>query len=279
MVSRKVKLSIVIVNYNTKYFLIECLNSIYRTVKKIPFEILVIDNASFDGSEEIIPQIFPEINFIPNSENLGYSRANNQALKKAKGEFILLLNPDTVLTDKAIETMISFMEKNPLVGVIGPYLINGQRKTQLSYNLSSFLFPATDQIIDYLYDRLAMVKKAIYLLSKKRKRKAKKVALVMGACMLIKREVIKSVGLLDERFFLYGEDADYCYRVIKKGFHIFFLPYVYVIHYGGASSRFLRYKRFIEARSYVYYFWKNLFQPNFLTIKRQTKYLIEQLNY
>lgn len=260
--TNEVKLTIITVNYNTKNFLLKSIKSIYKTIKNISFEILVVDNASFDGVEKALKQNFPEVNFIQNNQNLGFAKANNQAIKKAKGEFILLLNPDTVLTQGAIETMLSYMEKHSKVGIVGPYLINGYGNTQLSYNLSSFLFPATDQVIDYVYERIHFVKKTLLLTTRIENKKPKEVALVMGACLLTKREVFNTVGLLDENFFMFGEDTDFCYRAKKQGFKIIFLPQAFIIHYGGRSSRYLKHKRIIEARSYIYYFWKNLFQSN-----------------
>lgn len=260
--TKQVKLSIIIVNYNAKDFLLKSIKSIYKTIKNVSFEIFVVDNASFDGVEEVLKQNFPKVNFIQNNQNFGFSKANNQAIRIARGKFILLLNPDTVLTQGAIEAMLSYMEKHPKIGIVGPYLINGYGNTQLSYNLSSFLFPATDQVIDYVYERIHFVKKTLLLTARIENKKPKEVALVMGACLLTKREVFNMVGLLDENFFMFGEDTDFCYRTKKQGFKIMFLPEAFIIHYGGRSSRFLKHKRLIEAKSYIYYFWKNLFQSN-----------------
>jgi GT2 family glycosyltransferase len=228
-----IKLSIVIVNFNTKELTLGCLNSIEKEVKNISFEVILVDNNSTDGSIDTLKETKEEefwkkkLTLIFNKSNDGYAKANNQGIKKAKGKYILLLNSDTVVHKDSLQNLLAFAEKTPEAGVVGSKLLNIDGTLQPS----CFHFPTIiNAIKEYwlgqkgLFDKYAPAGK-----------KPVTVDAVVGAVFLITPEAKKKVGNLDERYWAYFEDIDYCRQTWKKGLKVYYLPASVVTHYHGAS--------------------------------------------
>jgi GT2 family glycosyltransferase len=232
------KLSIVIVNYNVKHFLDQCLTSVKRAIKDIEAEVWVVDNNSVDGSVRMVREKFPEVRLIANKENVGFSRANNQAIKESVGEYVLLLNPDTVVEDDTFTKIISFMDEHPEAGGLGVKMIDGkgnflpESKRGLPtpnvafykiFGLSKF-FPRSRRFGKYHLGYLD-------------KDKINEVEILSGAFMFMRKEALEKTGLLDEEFFMYGEDIDLSYRIIKAGYKNYYYPETRIIHYKGESTK------------------------------------------
>lgn len=223
------KLTISIVNYNAGDYLISCLTSLEKIKKDVEFDLFVVDNASTDGSIEQAKNKFPDFNFIINSENLGYGKAHNIALKKAKTPYVLVLNPDTQIPPVTLIKMLEFMEENPQVGIASPRV----EKADGSLDIASHRgFPTPWASFLYFFlknDRL-------YHLTDKDMTRPHEVDSVVGAFMLIRKSAIEQVGYFDEDYFLYGEDLDLCFRIKKAGFKVMYVPQVKVLHVKGVSS-------------------------------------------
>lgn len=231
-------LSIVIVNYNVKHFLEQCLHSVLKASKNIRTEIFVVDNNSVDGSAQLIREKFPQVRFIENKENVGFSKANNQAIRISKGKYILLLNPDTVVEEDTFEKVISFMNNNPETGGLGVKMIDGkgvflpESKRGLPSPWVAFykmfgiskLFPKSKKF-------------GKYHLSYLDENNMHEVDVLSGAFMLMRKEALDKVGLLDETFFMYGEDIDLSYRIQLGGYKNYYYPETTIIHYKGESTK------------------------------------------
>lgn len=222
-------LSIVIVNWNTRELLRACIRSIYATLDPISFEIIVVDNASDDGSADMTRSEFPEVQVIRNEANLGFAAANNIGLRRATGEFVMLLNPDTDLCPGSVARMLDFMRSHPDAGLAGPKLISSSGKLQKSGRRFPSFFREVLGIT-----RLFRVVRPWHdaKLSWGRLNFDVNVEVdeVAGACMLIRKVALDQVGLLDERFFMYYEDVDLCYRLKNAGWKVYFLGEAPVIH-------------------------------------------------
>lgn len=223
-------LSIIIVNWNTKKELLRCIESIYQNKWKNIKEIIVVDNGSQDGSVEELKIVFPSVLIIQNETNLGFARAVNQGIQIASGRYFLLLNPDTELKDGVIEKLYFFMEKHPEIGVVGPQLLNDNGSKQNS--IANFPSLATEllnkNILRLLFPKRYPGKERDYS-------RPIEVDSVIGACMMVRRKAIEEVGLLDEDYFLFLEETDWCYRMKKAGWRVYHVPDVEVIHFQGKS--------------------------------------------
>ncbi len=232
------KLSVIIVNYNVKHFLEQCLYAVVKAAKGIETEIFVVDNNSVDGSVQLIREKFSDINIIDNKENTGFSKANNQAIKRATGEYILLLNPDTVVEEKTFSKVLDFMDKHPDAGGLGVKMIDGkgnflpESKRGLPTPWVAFckvfgisaLFPKSKLFGQYHMGYL-------------NENDIHEVDVLAGAFMLLRRETLEKTGLLDEAFFMYGEDIDLSYRITRAGYKNFYFPETTIIHYKGESTK------------------------------------------
>ena len=231
-------LSIIIVNYNVKEFIQNLLHSIVKATKRIEYEVIIIDNASNDGSVEFLREKFPEVKLIVNSVNRGFSRANNQGLSIAKGEYLLLLNPDTLLREDTLNNMIDFFNSNPGAGLAGCKILNPDGTLQLACR-RSFPGPWTSFCkvtgLGSLFPNSRVF--ARYNLTYLDENKTNEVDAVSGSFMMLKREIYEKIGGLDEQFFMYGEDLDLCYRVQKAGYKVFYVHNTQIIHYKGESTR------------------------------------------
>ena len=232
------KFSIIIVNYNVAYFLEQCLQSVYAALKNIESEVFVVDNNSVDNSVEMVLTKFPQVKLIQNKENIGFSRANNQAIRLAKGEYVLLLNPDTVVESDTFEKVIDFMDITPDAGGLGVKMING-RGEFLPESKRSLPLPAVAFYRIFGLSKLFKKSKKFgkYHLSYLNSDEINPVEVLSGAFMLLRKSVLDTVGLLDEDYFMYGEDIDLSYRIIKSGYKNYYFPKTRIIHYKGESTK------------------------------------------
>jgi len=233
-----VELSIIIVNYNVKEFLQNLVHSLQKAVSIINHEIIVVDNASDDGSVEFIREKFPQITLIVNQTNLGFSKANNAALKIAKGKFILLINPDTIVSEDTITKMIEFLNEHPDAGLAGCKILNPDGSLQLACR-RSFPGPWTSFCkvtgLSTLFPKSKLFAK--YNLTYLDENSTYEVDAISGSFMMMKREAYEKVGGFDEQFFMYGEDLDLCYRIQKNGYKVYYYPGTQIIHYKGESTK------------------------------------------
>jgi hypothetical protein len=225
-------LSLIIVNLDTKELLLACIASIYTTVPPLSFEIWLVDNGSSDGSVDAVSQSFPQVRCIENSRNLGFAKANNQAMRHALGRYIVLLNTDTVLTPEALATIAGFMDKNREAGICGGQLLNKDGSLQnsianiptlatelLNKSLLRRFFPRRFPGKEFRFDLPLSVES------------------IIGACMVVRREAIDKVGWLDESYFFFFEETDWCLSMKKDGWLIFFHPQARIYHLRGETAK------------------------------------------
>ena len=232
------KLSVIIVNYNVKYFLEQALQSVRKASKGLSMEVFVVDNVSVDGSVEMVREKFPEVMLIANDKNVGFSIANNQAIRVSKGEYVLLLNPDTVVEEDTFSKCIDFMDSHPDAGALGCKMIDGSGKFlpeskrgfpspwvafYKTFGLSS-IFPKSKKFNHYHLGYLD-------------NEETHEIEILAGAFMFMRKTTLDKVGLLDEAFFMYGEDIDLSYRITEGGFKNYYFPETKIIHYKGESTK------------------------------------------
>lgn len=232
------KLSIILVNYNVRYFLEQAISSIYSSNCTYPYEIFVVDNASTDDSISMLNTRFSEVNIIANDENLGFSKANNQAIAQSRGEYILLLNPDTILREDSLQKSLDYMETHEKCGGLGIRMIDGsgnflpESKRGLPTPLTAFYrmtgiasaFPRSRHFNAYHQGHIS-------------EHESHKVEILAGAYMMMRKSVLDEIGYLDEDFFMYGEDIDISYRILKAGYYNYYLADSEIIHFKGESTR------------------------------------------
>lgn len=236
--NRQMKLSVVIVNYNVKYFLEQCLHSVVKASQNVDTEIFVVDNNSVDGSCAMVAEKFPQVKLIENKRNTGFAVANNQAIRQSTGEYVLLLNPDTIIEEDTFSKTVAFMDAHPDAGGLGVKMIDGkgnflpESKRGFPSPMVAFykifglstLFPKSKRFNQYYMGHLSP--DAI-----------NQVDVLAGAFMLLRKSALDKVGLLDEDFFMYGEDIDLSYRIIKGGYKNYYFPDTCIIHYKGESTK------------------------------------------
>ena len=232
------KLSIVIVNYNVKYFLHQALSAVYKSKVDFDYEVYVVDNASVDGSVEMVSQNFPQVNLIVSDKNLGFSRGNNLAIRQSKASYVLLLNPDTIIREDTLQKVVSFMDLHQDAGALGVKMYDGQGHF-LPESKRGFPSP---EVAFYKMSGLSSIfpKSSIfgrYYLGFLDADSIHEVDVLAGAFMLLRKTVLDKVGLLDEDYFMYGEDIDLSYRIKKAGFKNFYFPDSPIIHFKGESTK------------------------------------------
>ena len=244
------KLSIIIVNYNVKYFLEQALHAVRKAMKGIESEIFVVDNNSVDGSVKMVREKFTAVKLIENKENKGFSYANNQAIKMASGEFILLLNPDTVVEEDTFEKVLQFMDTHADAGGLGVKMLDGLGK-YLPESKRGLPNPAVAFYKIFGLAKLFPKSKTFgrYHLGYLDRDETHEVDVLSGAFMLLRKKVLDKIGLLDEAFFMYGEDIDLSYRIIKAGYKNYYFPKTRIIHYKGESTK-------KSSVNYVFVFYK-----------------------
>lgn len=226
-------LSILIVSWNTCDLLKGCLSSTCTHPPPGGYEIIVVDNASTDGSSQMVQGEFPQVRLIENRENLGFARASNQALAQAAGEYLLLLNPDTRVQTGSLSTLLAFMEGHPQAGAAGPRLLNPDDWLQPSCSPEPTLLRELWRLfhLDVLWPY------ALYPMHTWDPLDPRPVDVIQGACLMLRREALNQVGILDEAYFIYSEEVDLCYRLRKNGWQLYWVPQAQVIHYGGQSTQ------------------------------------------
>lgn len=232
------KLSVIIVNYNVKYFLEQCLHSVYKAIKNLPCEVFVVDNNSVDGSCAMVKEKFPQVILIENKKNTGFSVANNQAIRLSKGEYVLLLNPDTVVQEDTFTKTVEFMDQTPDAGGLGCKMIDG-KGTFLPESKRGL---PTPQVAFYKIFGLSKIfpkskRFGRYHLGFLPNNQIHQIDVLAGAFMLMRKLVLNKVGLLDEDYFMYGEDIDLSYRITKGGYKNYYYPHTTIIHYKGESTK------------------------------------------
>lgn len=250
--SQHMKLTVVIVNYKVEHFLVQCLHSVSRSMQGIDGEVIVVDNASGDGSIDYVRRMFPDFTYIENSENVGFARANNIGIRRGTGEYVMLLNPDTFIDEQLIPDCIHLLDSDPSIGATGVRMLNQDGTFALESRrgvptpFTAFckmtglnsLFPHSHTFGRYYMRYLD-------------EHEANPVEVISGACMFIRRSVLDKCGLLDENFFMYGEDIDLSYRMLQTGHRNYYLPTL-MLHYKGESSNKNTYH-------YVYIFYQAMY--------------------
>ena len=256
------QLSILIVSWNTKALLQACLEKLQAEVANLECEVFLVDNASADGSADMVRTAFPWVRLIANDTNRGFAAANNQALSQTTGEYILLLNPDTEVYPGSIHTLLQFMKEHPRAGVVAPQLINSDGSVQrscrqfptfwgMTYELLGFsrLFPNVQKFREYKmldWDHTG----------------ERQVDQPEGACLLLRREVIDQIGTLDEGYFMLFEEVDWCYRIKNAGWEIWFTPAAKVLHHYGQSIKQAKTRMILSSHRGMYRFWHKHYRGN-----------------
>lgn len=231
-------ISIVIVSFNVRYFLESCLYSVYKALKEVKGEVIVVDNNSVDGTFRMVEEKFPEVKIIPNRENIGFAKACNQGIGIARGRYVLLLNPDTLIEETTLTKCIQFMDEHPEAGALGVKMIDGkgnflpESKRALPTPMVAFykifglgcLFPRSRTFNRYYLGHLD-------------KNKTTSVEVLTGAFMMLRKEILEEIGGLDEDYFMYGEDIDLSYRITQAGYRNYYFPETTIVHYKGESTK------------------------------------------
>ena len=232
------KLSVIIVNYNVEYFLEQCLHSVFKALQGIESEVWVVDNHSADGSVAMVKEKFPRVKLIANNHNPGFAKANNQALRQATGEYVLLLNPDTVVEENTFSTALHFMDSHPDAGGLGIKMIDGKGR-YLPESKRGLPTPSTALYkilgLTALFPRSPVF--ARYYLGHLSANENQQVEILAGAFMLLRSSALQKTGLLDEDYFMYGEDIDLSYRILQAGYKNYYLADSQIIHYKGESTK------------------------------------------
>lgn len=280
-----IKLSIVIVNYNTASLLKKCLETVYNALDFADLarqeEVIVVDNASTDGTTDMLEKNFPTVKIIKNSQNLGFAKGNNQGIQKSKGKYVLLLNSDTELSADTLAVLLKEMESDKKTGVLGVKLLNRDGSLQPSAGF----FPHLHKIFFWMtfiddLPLLSNILKPYHQQNPKFYKKPQNIDWVSGACFLVSREAILKAGLLDEKIFMYGEEVEWCYRIKKSGFAVKYIPDTSIYHHKGASGEGIE-AGISEEFSYLKYFyhkhkpyWQLIFLKLFLTIGAMLRILV-----
>lgn len=232
------EISVIIVNYNVEHFLEQCLNSVFKAFNYCDGEVFVVDNDSHDGSVEMVKTKFPQAILLDNKENLGFSKANNQAIRIANGKYVLLLNPDTVVEEDTFRKTIDFMDQHPDAGGLGVRMIDGKGRF-LPESKRGIPTPAVAFYKIFGLSRIFPKSKKFgkYHLGYLSETETNEIEILSGAFMFMRKEALDKVGLLDEDFFMYGEDIDLSYRIILGGYKNYYFPETKIIHYKGESTK------------------------------------------
>ncbi|MCC6546168.1 glycosyltransferase [Candidatus Sumerlaeota bacterium] len=269
-------LSVIVVNFNCRGLLRDCLESLAGAAPQRELEIIVVDNASSDGAPQMVREQFPHVKLIANADNRGFTHANNQGIEIARGRYMLLLNNDTRVLPAAFEKAIAWMDRNPDAGAAGLKLLNEDGSLQLSCRR----FPSFSQALFNRHSALTRIFPANkfsreYLMTDFRHDRIQDVDWVSGACLMLRREIHEQIGGLDERFFMYSEDVDYCYRVWAAGHRVVYLPFARVTHLIGQSSRRNRALTIRERHRSMYRFYKKHYSRSLMFVDLVTWTMIK----
>lgn len=240
-------MSIVLVCWNNNQYLEPCLRSLYENPLRARFETLVIDNGSTDGSQQMLAENFPQVQLIQNSENVGLSRASNQGIQASHGRYVLLLNNDTLVNGESFDTMVEFLDSHPDAGAVGGRLLNPDGSFQSGYASFSSLtqeFLIASNLGEHIWAGYP---------SNGTSNRIRVVDWLSSACLLLRRTALDQVGLLDEQYFVYGDETDLQYRLKHGGWKVYYLPNVTIIHYGGRSLNRWRRRRLVYRGKMLFY--------------------------
>jgi GT2 family glycosyltransferase len=247
-----VDLSVVVVNWNTRELLFRCLQSLHGHPPQGPHEIWVVDNGSSDGSVTMVREEFPWVRLIQNGENVGFAAANNQAIRQADGEYVALLNSDAEVRSGALQSLLDFMASHPRAGALGPRLLNPDGSLQPSCH--PMLTPGREAwrlfFLDWIWRR------ATYAMHRWSPDAQRQVDVIKGACLLLRREALTKVGLLDEAYFMYTEEVDLCWRLAQAGWQRWWVPQAEVIHHEAQSTRQVAEDMFLQLYHSKVYFYR-----------------------
>jgi GT2 family glycosyltransferase len=233
------KLSLIIVSWNTADILAQCLDSIYAHATAAPFEVWVVDNASTDGSAAMVRQRFPQVKLLQNETNPGFATANNQAIRHCTGEYVLLLNPDTIVYADALSRLVQFLDLNPQAGACGARLFNADGSLQHS------CYP-TPTLGRELWRMFHLDGRIRYHMDTWDTNTPRQVEALLGACIMARRNILEAIGLMDENYFMFSEEIDLCYRIRQAGWEIYWLPQAQIVHLGGQSTRQVKTEMFLR---------------------------------
>lgn len=250
-----IDLSIIIVNWNTRRMLLDCIASIERNVRPASSEVIVVDNGSTDGSADAVRSAFPRVTVIENGKNLGFAKANNLGIRRMRGRYAVLLNSDTVVLEGAFEKLLSFMDNTPRAGMCGPQLLNEDGSDQKSFGrfptpvgeftsrtLLRIFFPRQYRRLFVPDDRAFTTPAAVDF--------------IIGACMVARKQAIDEAGMLDEDYFFFYEEIDWCLRMKRAGWPAYYVPDARIVHFGGGSTKKVNLKARAESWRSRYLFFK-----------------------
>lgn len=250
------ELSVIIVSWNTCELLRRCLQTVEAEIRDLPSEVFVVDNASDDGSANMVASNFPWVKLIANRDNYGFAKANNQAIRLSAGKRVLLLNPDTEVRPQSIISLLRFLDDHPSAGVVAPQLLNSDGSVQRSCRQ----FPT---ILGMLYELIGLSRMfpqrsqfRQYKMLDFDHQHERQVDQPEGACLLVRREVLEQVGMLDEGYFMLFEEVDWCYRIKHAGWEIWFSPSAKVLHHYGQSIKQVKARMIISSHKGMYRFWR-----------------------
>jgi N-acetylglucosaminyl-diphospho-decaprenol L-rhamnosyltransferase len=240
-------LSIILVCWNNKAYLDPCLKSLYDSGMKNAFDVVVVDNGSTDGSQQMLKEKYPEIKIIQNTENVGLGKASNQGIEATIGKYVLLLNNDTIVNGASFDEMVDFLDQNPRAGAVGGKLLNSDGTVQACYNYFSTLkeeFFVATRLGELIRPGYPAIMNAEEVTS---------VEWLGSACLMLRRSALDEVGLLDEGYFIYGDEADLQYRLKKAGWHVYYLPHATTIHFGGRSMDRWKRRKMVYRGKMIFY--------------------------
>ena len=261
-------ISFCIVSLNSIKLLKQCLDSIPCSVKGYSYEVIVADNYSYDGTAGILRRLYPEVRLITNDRNIGYTKAMNKILKVSRGNFKLVLNPDSKLMECSISKMVDFMKNNSMVGVVGPKVVDSYGQFQMSCRRG---LARPDAVFSYFFGLAKIFPKnekfTGYHLNHLNEDEINQVSGISGSCMLINGKLIEKIGYFDEIFTIYQEDSDFCLRSLNNGWRVFYFPKSKVMHIGGrGGSSSYPYRMILEwHRSYIRFYFKH-FSKEYSTV-------------
>lgn len=266
-------LSIIIVSYNTCRLTLDCLQSVFNSESVFSYEVIVVDNASKDNSLQAIRGNFPQVRLIANGDNTGFAKANNQAIEIAKGRYVLLLNSDTIVQPDTFQTMVAYMDEHLDLGMTGCKVILPDGSLDKACR-RGFPTPSASFYYAFGFSKLFPNNPRFnqYQLGYLDENETYPVDCLVGAFMLVRQETIRQVGSLDETFFMYGEDIDWCYRIKQEGWGIQYHPATYIVHYKGASSRRKPFKIIYEFHRAMWVFHRKHYKRKYSWITNVVVY-------
>ncbi len=263
--AKRTKLLISIVSYNSLTYLKECLDSIKKYPPSLSFKVVVVDNASGDGTQDILRKDYRWVSLIANQKNYGFAAANNRALSSLDSEYVMLMNSDCQVFEDSLDRIIGFMEENKETGVVGPRILNSDGTLQLSCRrFPSMFYAGAHSLLTVVYPENPISRR--YKMAGADRSRPFEVDWVSGSAMAVRRKALEEVGLLDERFFMYVEDLDLCYRMWKKNWKVYYFPHGEVLHHVGASSRGKSLKSSLMMQKSVLLFYLKNYRKNWRII-------------